>query len=162
MRDRKLLFEFLWDAIRIKMSNVPLLVFCMLMTGLSFNVFANDIYIITLNDQFSKLSENRAKMIYRGKSTTLSGNKIVLLDLAAGSSTRDTFYSKLLRKNATQMNVQWASQAFSGKSNTPEELSNNDFSLVLSWLEENPNGLAYFSFSTQPPEVNILYTLESK
>lgn len=146
----------------VKISKVFLFLFCTLLTGFSFNLFANDIYIFTLNHQFAPLTESKAKMIYRGKSTTLSGNKISLLDLAENSPTRHNFYSNLLKKNSTQMVAQWASLAFSGKANTPDELSDDSFAQVLLWLEENPNGLAYFSLTEPPTNVRVLYKLEIK
>ncbi|PMH44939.1 hypothetical protein BCU68_11565 [Vibrio sp. 10N.286.49.B3] len=128
----------------------------------SCSTFASDIYIITLNDEFNDLNKNQAKMIYRGKSTTLAGNKVELLDLPPESNTRKTFYSTLLRKNASQMNSQWASLAFSGKTTSPEEIKVDDFSQVVEWLKNNPNGVAYFSLPDKPSDVKILYKLEVK
>lgn len=128
----------------------------------STNAFSNEIYVITLNPTFTTLSKNQVKMIFRGKSTTLSGKKIILLDLSETSNVRSSFYKNLLRKNATQMEVQWASLAFSGKLNTPKELSSDDFSSVLSWLKENPNGLAYYITPLPESDINILYKQDIK
>ena len=125
--------------------------------AVSTNTFSNEIYVITLNPTFTTLSKNQVKMIFRGKSTTLSGKKIILLDLSKKSDIRSSFYKNLLRKNATQMEVQWASLAFSGKLNTPKELYYDDFSSVLSWLKNNPNGLAYYITPLPESDINILY-----
>lgn len=126
------------------------------------NAFSDGIYVITLNQEFTELSKNQAKMIFRGKSTTLSGTKIILLDLSENSDVRAAFYKNLLRKNATQMEVQWASLAFSGKLNTPKELSADDFKLVLAWLEDNPNGLAYYRAPFPESSINVLYKQDVK
>ena len=128
----------------------------------STNAFSDDIYVFTLNKNFTELSKNQVKMIFRGKSTTLSGSKIILLDLSEDSDIRATFYKNLLRKNATQMQVQWASLAFSGKLNTPKELPSDDFSLVLSWLKTNPNGLAYYPAPLTGADINVLYKQDIK
>ncbi|MCP5079384.1 MAG: hypothetical protein GY951_15175 [Psychromonas sp.] len=128
----------------------------------SSNAFSDEVYVVTLNRNFTELSKNQVKMIFRGKSTTLSGRKISLLDLSENSDIRASFYKNLLRKNATQMEVQWASLAFSGKLNTPKELPSDDFSLVISWLKENPNGLAYYSAPLTGTDINVLYKQDIK
>lgn len=124
--------------------------------------YSEQIYVITLNPDFSSLSKNQAKMIFRGKSTRLSNTKITLLDLPENSEIRTSFYKNLLRKNHTQMQVQWASLEFSGKPNTPKELVKHDFSLVLSWLKDNPNGIAYYKAPLPDSTLNVLYKQDVK
>lgn len=142
---------------------------CILQIGLllctclvSTHSISDEIYVITLNQNFTPLSKNQVKMIFRGKSTRLAGTKITLLDLSENSNVRASFYQNLLRKNSTQMQAQWASLAFSGKPNTPKELPENDFSLVLLWLEENPNGIAYYQAPLPDSTLNVLYKQDVK
>ncbi|WP_108945223.1 hypothetical protein [Shewanella halifaxensis] len=116
--------------------------------------------IFSLNNELPQLSQNKARMLYRGKSKRISGSlKIVLVDLPETSIHREEFYKMLLGKSVSQMNGYWAGLAFSGKGSPPEELDSDDIKQILNWLNDNPNGIAYAPIESVPEEVNILITV---
>lgn len=96
-------------------------------------------------------------MLYRGKTNSINGVNLQLVDLPISSKHRELFYQVLLGKNPNQMQIIWARQSFSGRAKAPFDLKNSDIRSILSWLEKNPSGIAYFPRKDVPNNVNILY-----
>lgn len=116
--------------------------------------------VFSLNSEIPPLSKSKTRMLYKGKTKKLNSSiKIVLVDLPENSIHREAFYRMLLGKSISQMNGYWASLSFSGKGIPPEELNNDDIKEIITWLNNNPNGIAYAPIELVPDNANILITI---
>ncbi|MGD8110719.1 hypothetical protein ACQEXU_09465 [Vibrio sp. TRT 21S02] len=138
-----------------------LLIFVLLQLA-SCSILARDFVIITLNDEIKPLRTNQVKMLYRGRVTHLDGIPARLMDLPNHSENRQLFYKTLLNKSPTQMNAIWARQSFSGKALAPFEIPQENLELIVTWLKDNPNGIAYVPEEQVPEDVRVIYYLKSK
>ncbi|MDR8526132.1 hypothetical protein [Shewanella fidelis] len=151
--------KLIWHLYRSVFIALPILLISMSVTAVAEDADV-EFAIFSLNDELPQLSQNKARMLYRGKSKRISGSlKIVLVDLPETSIHREEFYKMLLGKSVSQMNGYWAGLAFSGKGSPPEELDSDDIKQILNWLNDNPNGIAYAPIESVPEEVNILITV---
>lgn len=150
--------KLIWYLYRLVFIVLPILLISMSVTAAEDTDV--EFAIFSLNNELPQLSQNKARMLYRGKSKRISGSlKIVLVDLPETSIHREEFYKMLLGKSVSQMNGYWAGLAFSGKGSPPEELDSDDIKQILNWLNDNPNGIAYAPIESVPEEVNILITV---
>ena len=151
--------KLIWYLYRLVFIVLPILLISMSVTAAAEDTDV-EFAIFSLNNELPQLSQNKARMLYRGKSKRISGSlKIVLVDLPETSIHREEFYKMLLGKSVSQMNGYWAGLAFSGKGSPPEELDSDDIKQILNWLNDNPNGIAYAPIESVPEEVNILITV---
>ena len=151
--------KLIWYLYRLVFIVLPILLISMSVTAAAKDTDV-EFAIFSLNNELPQLSQNKARMLYRGKSKRISGSlKIVLVDLPETSIHREEFYKMLLGKSVSQMNGYWAGLAFSGKGSPPEELDSDDIKQILNWLNDNPNGIAYAPIESVPEEVNILITV---
>lgn len=118
-----------------------------------------DFVIFSLNPTFSPLSKSKARMLYKGRVKKLDNNKISLIDWTNNSDYKSKFYQLLLGKNISQINGYRAGLAFSGRGNLPVTVEQDDLTLIVEWLTENPNGIAYAPADLLPENANVLITI---
>ncbi|NVK12294.1 MAG: hypothetical protein HWD83_09840 [Gammaproteobacteria bacterium] len=123
---------------------------------------ADSFSIVSLNPDMPQLSQAKAKMLFTGRSKTVSGvGRIVLLDYPQDHPNRVSFYESLTGQTISQVNSKWASLAFSGRATPPDVLENLTLEGVTNWLQENPNGLAYVKTAMIPDGAYILLEVEA-
>ncbi|WP_117236351.1 hypothetical protein [Vibrio maerlii] len=120
-----------------------------------------DIAIFTLDDSIKPISKVKARKIYRGKTTRLSGKRVELSDWPKNSKIRDNFYQELLGKDSAQMNSHWASLTFSG-TRPPKEISEPDVTYLLNWMSQKNNRLGYAPLYILPESANVIYVIEAE
>lgn len=123
---------------------------------------AEDYAIFSLDSGFEKISINKARKLYRGKTKRLNGKRLELSDWPENSTEREDFYQMLLGKNAAQMNAHWAGLSFSGKARYPREIKTASTDSLVDWLDDKPNRIGYSPLSTVPRNANILYVISSE
>lgn len=121
---------------------------------------AEEFAIVTLNPELEPLRLSQVKMLYRGRTSSVNGINVRLLDLPKQSMSRVSFYQQLLRKSPSQMSAIWARQSFSGKAIAPAVITNESKHNVLVWLQNNTNGIAYIPIQLMSEEVHVLYLLK--
>ncbi|UJF18143.1 hypothetical protein L0B53_14100 [Vibrio sp. SS-MA-C1-2] len=117
--------------------------------------------VFTMNNDLKDISKSRVRMLYRGKTKSISGKRVELSDWPSDTEQREEFYKNLLGKTPAQMNSYWASMSFSGKARPPKELSHSDIGTLIEWLQEKNNRIGYAPQSLVPSDVNILYVLKA-
>ncbi|MCK6264573.1 hypothetical protein KP803_14935 [Vibrio sp. ZSDE26] len=116
---------------------------------------------MSFNHDFPTLRTSQVKMLYRGRLTSINGERAKLVDLPSGSDQREEFYKKILGKNPSQMNAIWARQSFSGKATAPFELGSENPSDIIQWLNKHKNGIAYLPINNVTIDMNILYKTDN-
>ncbi|WP_281629846.1 hypothetical protein [Vibrio sp. St2] len=137
------------------LTALALLLFCIQSLACNFA-------IVTLNPEINVLRSNQVKMLYRGRTSSIGGQPIRLMDLPKNSTQRQDFYYSLLNKSPAQMNAIWARQSFSGKTPAPNEIAHTSMKNITLWLSEHPNGIAYVPVDMIPEQANVLFTLCNK
>ncbi|MBY7730069.1 hypothetical protein [Vibrio bathopelagicus] len=123
---------------------------------------AEEYAIFSLDTDFSEISINKARKLYRGKTKRLDGKRVELSDWPENSDERDRFYRLLLGKNAAQMNAHWAGLSFSGKARYPREIKSASTDSLVDWLNDKPNRIGYSPLSSVPENANVLYVVSSE
>jgi len=118
--------------------------------------------IFTLNTTFSKLSKNKAKMLFRGKVKSLQGQHVELSDWSQDAPIRHHFYQQLLGKDIAQMNAYWAGLSFSGKARPPKKINEDNMNALIKWLEAQNNRIGYAPLKDLPKNANVLYVVEKE
>ncbi|MCR9643354.1 hypothetical protein NB496_22280, partial [Vibrio alginolyticus] len=116
----------------------------------------------SFNDEFSPLTVNKARKLYRGKTQLLQGQRIELSDWPATSTERAEFYRYLLNKNLAQMNAHWASLSFSGKARPPKVIARSSIDDLIAWMQEKPNRIGYAPTSSVPSNAHVLCVVSSE
>lgn len=135
------------------------LILSTLLFWFAFQASADSFAVITLNPDLKTLRSNQVKLLYRGRVSHVNGIPVRLLDLPRESENREDFYRKLLNKSPTQMSAIWAKLSFSGKAIVPVELPHESLELILHWLENNANGIAYVPKELLPEDAYVIYQL---
>ncbi|MFB9215771.1 hypothetical protein ACFFVE_11360 [Vibrio sinaloensis] len=126
----------------------------------SANVLAEQLVLITFNQEIQALRTNQVKMLYRGRLSHIDGLPTRLMDLPKKSKHRHQFYRLLLNKSPSQMNAIWAKQSFSGKAIAPFEIAQESKQEIISWLKQNKNGVAYVPGHLVPEDAYVIYELQ--
>ncbi len=74
----------------------------------------------------SGLNEADAKQIasaFLGKRGSIAGVSVTPVDQEEGQASRDEFYTKVVNKNASQLNAYWSRLIFTGKGMPPDQVS---------------------------------------
>ncbi|MDC5706072.1 hypothetical protein OPW41_09610 [Vibrio europaeus] len=135
------------------------LVLTTLLLGIAIQANAAGFAVITLNPEMKALRSNQVKLLYRGRMSHVNGAPVRLLDLPRDSESREDFYRKLLNKSPTQMSAIWARLSFSGKAIAPVEVPEESLEIILHWLENNANGIAYVPEELLPEDAYVIYQL---
>ena len=139
-----------------------LLLFAMLSfsAALALTAKAEQLVVITLNEQIPPISKGKARMLFTGKSKSIGEvGRVALLDLDDANPIRALFYETLTGQTIAQVNSKWASLAFSGRGVPPDVAPNDHVETLAEWLANNPNGLAYTTESKVPSGATVLLTL---
>ena len=104
----------------------------------------------------SQLNIEEVRDIYLGKSTTFpkSGGKAVTVDQKDGTTAKDEFLTKVLKRDSSQYKSHWAKLIFSGKAVPPSVMGNDND--VKSWIGRNPDGLGYIDKRAVDGSVKVL------
>lgn len=105
------------------------------------------------------LHTNQVKMLYRGRISNINGTPTRLMDLPRDSIYRETFYQQLLNKTPSQMSAIWARQSFSGNALAPVEIKDESKTIIVNWLKNNVNGIAYVPEHLLPEDAYVIYKL---
>lgn len=135
-----------------------LLMFAILFS-LCFPVMGQTFVIITMNAEIDALHSNQVKMLYRGRISNINGLPTRLMDLPRESEYRKHFYQQLLNKTPNQMAAIWARQSFSGNAVAPIEIKDESQTVIVNWLRNNANGIAYVPEHLLPEDAYVIYKL---
>lgn len=112
---------------------------------------------IIVNNSVSvqSITVDEAANIFLGKVNELPGGiRMVPIDQEDGQKVRAEFYSKVVKKDAAQLNAYWSRLIFTGKGEPPKKMADN--ADVLALVAANPNIIGYVDASAANSSVKVL------
>lgn len=121
----------------------------------AFSAQAQVAVVVGAKSPAAALSAEQAAGLFLGKSDQIPGvGTALLLDQAEGSAVRETFYTKVAGKSASQVKAAWSRLVFSGKATPPKELANS--AEVKKMVASNANAIGYIEKSAVDASVKVL------
>ena len=109
--------------------------------------------VIVVNNSVavSSITVDVAANIFLGKVDELPGG---IRMVPIGQKARTEFYSKVVKKDAAQLNAYWSRLIFTGKGEPPKKVADNTD--VLALVAANPNIIGYVDASAVNSTVKVL------
>lgn len=100
----------------------------------------------------SSTTEAEVVNAFMGKTKTFAP-----VDLEKWDSTKEGFYTKVVKRNENQLRSYWSSLIFTGKASPlPQVATDAD---VIKHVASNPNGLGYVDQASVTGDVKVLFTI---
>jgi len=111
--------------------------------------------VVHLNNDMTNITTVQAANIFLGKTKTMPSRKLIIpIDQSRKSDIRKEFYEKLVNKNQNQLNAYWARQVFTGKSQPPIQVNNDEEVKLL--IAENPNMIGYIDSAAVDDSIKVI------
>lgn len=111
--------------------------------------------IVNSSVAVADITADVAADIFLSKVNSLpDGTKMVPLDQEDGQKAREEFYSKVVKKDAAQLNAYWSRLIFTGKGEPPKKVADN--AEVVALVSTNPNIIGYVDAASVTPAVKVL------
>lgn len=119
-----------------------------------------EIAIIVNNSvSVSSITLDQAANVFLGKLDELpGGTRAVPIDQEDGQKARAEFYSKVVKKDAAQLNAYWSRLIFTGKGEPPKKVADNGD--VIALVAANPNIIGYVDASAVNSSVKVLLKVQ--
>lgn len=115
--------------------------------------------VVNAGSSATALTQQQAANIFLGKANNLpDGSKVTPIDQEEGESPRDEFYSKVVKKDASQLNAYWSRLIFTGKGQPPKAVLDDDE--VLEALASDPSLIGYISSDAVDDSVKVLLDIQ--
>lgn len=120
-------------------------------------VFA-DVAVIVNSSNTVTISDSDISRLFLGKLKTFpSGDKAIAVNNKFGSTTRNEFEKKILKKSSSQVKAYWSKLIFSGKGKPPKELGSDKDILAL--VASDPQSIGYVDTASVDGTVKVIKTL---
>lgn len=106
----------------------------------------------------ASMTAKEAKKIWLGKSRSLGGVSVKVVDLPKGNTSRNLFYSSVVKKSEQKLKGYWAKIVFSGKG-IPPKIFKTDAE-VVHWVAKTPGALGYVDRSAVDDSVKVLLIIQ--
>lgn len=111
--------------------------------------------VVNKSVAISEIATDQAADIFLGKVDSLpNGTKMVPIDQEDTEKVRTEFYTKVVKKDAAQLNAYWSRLIFTGKGEPPKKVADN--AEVLALVASNPNIIGYVDASAVNSSVKVL------
>ena len=118
------------------------LVLPLLLAMVATSAHAEVVVIVSAQSPVTSLTPEQTARIFLGKTTIFpNGDAAFPIDQVENMAVRNEFYSKVARKNATQLSAYWAKVIFTGQGRPPIELKGN--LTIRSVVARNRNAIGY-------------------
>ena len=108
--------------------------------------------------RIDSISQAQVVNIFLGKVKTLPSGKIIIpIDQSRERDVRKSFYKKLANKSQNQLNAYWARQVFTGKSQPPSQVNNDQEVKLL--ISDNPGMIGYIDSRALDSSVKAILTI---
>lgn len=125
------------------------------MSAVTASAHADVVVIVSAKSPITSLTPEQTARIFLGKVNNFPDDGDALpIDQAEGSAIRDEFYSKVVRKNSSQLSAYWAKVIFTGDGRPPEKLESNV--AVRKAVASNPNAIGYIDKSAVNRSVRVI------
>lgn len=125
------------------------------MSAVTASAHADVVVIVSAKSPITSLTPEQTARIFLGKVNNFPDDGDALpIDQAEGSAIRDEFYSKVVRKNSSQLSAYWAKVIFTGDGRPPVMLESNV--AVRKAVASNPNAIGYIDKSAVNRSVRVI------
>jgi ABC-type phosphate transport system substrate-binding protein len=125
------------------------------MTAIAANAHAEVVVIVSAKSRVTSITAEQTAKIFLGKTSSFPDDgDAVPIDQPLGSETRDEFYTKVVRKNSSQLAAYWAKIIFTGDGRPPETLDGNV--AVRKAVAKNPNLIGYIDKISVDKSVRVI------
>jgi ABC-type phosphate transport system substrate-binding protein len=115
------------------------------------------VVIVSSKSNITNLTGEQTARIFLGKNDKFpNGQSAIPIDQPEGEAVRDEFYSKVTRKNASQLATYWAKLIFTGEGRL-SEIAEDDKDVVKK-ISNNPNAIGYIDKSALKKNVRVVLT----
>jgi len=122
-------------------------------------VFGDIAVVVNPHNTTETITTIQAANIFLGKVKTMPNGKLIIpIDQSRKSKVRDSFYLKLVNKNPNQLNAYWARQVFTGKSQPPNQVEDDNEVKLL--IADNPSMVGYISSDQVDSSIKVILTIE--
>lgn len=144
--------------IRVNVKRVITFVASLFFLVMAGQVFADVAVVANNGISADSITTGEAKKIWLGKSKSLGGTKLKVVDLPQGNVSRNHFYATVVKKNGKKLKAYWAKIVFSGKG-TPPKILETDAD-VIAWVAKTPGALGYVDSSAAGDLVKVLLVIK--
>ncbi len=132
---------------------------CFILTLTAMNSQAGLVVIGNTSLDFSTLSQGKILNLWLGRIKKLpNGKPPSIIDQAQGTSSRDIFYRKIVKKNESQLKAYWTKKSFTRKGRPPKTVANDKS--VIEWVSSHKEGLGYINEESANSSVKILLKID--
>lgn len=115
------------------------------------------VVVVNFDNPTVRLTKSQVIDIYMGKNIAFpDGTSATPVDGPKGS--KQQFYKVLIRRNLSQVNAYWSRIRFTGRATPPFAKTENIS--VLSYVENNINGIGYLPKSMVTNKVKVVYEFD--
>lgn len=119
---------------------------------------ADVVVVVSANSPVTRLTADQTAKIFLGKVDHFPTEGIAIpIDQTEGSPIRDEFYSKVVRKSASQLSAYWAKVVFAGNEGHPPNRLEGD-EAVKNAIAKNPKAIGYIEKSAVDGSVKVIFT----
>lgn len=116
---------------------------------------AEVVVVVSSKSPVKSLTAEQITKIFLGKVVTFPNGQTALpIDQPEGSAVRDEFYTKVVRKNSSQLTAYWAKVIFTGNGHPPSLLA--DSVAVRKAIYRNLNAIGYIEQSAVNRSVRVV------
>ncbi|MGA9665428.1 MAG: phosphate ABC transporter substrate-binding protein [Gallionella sp.] len=125
------------------------------MSAFAANAHADVVVIVSAKSHVTRLTGEQTARIFLGKTSSFPDDgDAIPIDQPEGSAIRDEFYSKVVRKDSSQLAAYWAKMIFTGVGRPPVELDGN--LAVRKAVAGNPNAIGYIDRKAANKSVRVI------
>ena len=142
----------------IRINKTAILLACII-SFLSTHSVADVVVIVNPDSSVSEIDDKWLGAIFLGKKKKFSdGSLAVPVEQIPGTSARDEFNEKIIKKSEAQLKAFWSQRIFTGKGQPPRIVSGD--ADVKKLVSENPAMIGYIDVSTVDETVKVILELE--
>lgn len=114
------------------------------------------VLIVNPANPIKEMQVQQLKQIYLGQRTYFpnSDRKVIPIDHAKGAIEREVFYKIFINMSKRKLKRYWSKKVFSGQASPPQTMLSTEG--IVSWVANNPSGIAYVFKKHISKEVKIL------
>lgn len=123
---------------------------------MTFSVFTMaEVAVIVNAANANTVDASNISRIFLGKAKAFANGEVIeVINLKAGTPSRDAFESAALNKSASQIKAYWSKRVFSGKGKPPKELASD--AEVLAYIAANKSAIGYIDASLVDASVKVV------
>ncbi len=127
--------------------------------GFSSSATADVVVIVNIANDVSSIDASKIKKIFLLKKKKFSnGKKVIPVEQTPGSTVRDIFNDKVLRKSSNQLRAYWAKIIFSGKGSPPKSVA--DDASVKAFVSTTESAIGYIDSVNVDDSVKVIFTIK--